>query len=79
MSINSLSVFISGPSTGDNSSSLPTMKEANPAQEEKDDKTDEEMPDIIPGKILVGGRASIPDELQPDQLKKLENLKESNA
>ncbi|KAJ8687996.1 hypothetical protein QAD02_023791 [Eretmocerus hayati] len=30
-------------------------------------------------KVLVGGRASIPDELQPDQLQKLQNLKESNA
>ncbi|XP_011499266.1 PREDICTED: uncharacterized protein LOC105363297, partial [Ceratosolen solmsi marchali] len=38
--------------------------------------TDEVVPT---GKMLLGGRASIPDELQPDQLQKLQNLKESNA
>ncbi|XP_011299378.1 FCH and double SH3 domains protein 2 isoform X4 [Fopius arisanus] len=42
-------------------------------------ETSDEQPDIIPEKMLVGGRASIPDELQPDQLEKLQNLKESNA
>lgn len=40
----------------------------------------EEEEEIAPGsKMLVGGRASIPDELQPDQLEKLQSLKESNA
>lgn len=28
---------------------------------------------------VVGGRASIPEELEPDQLARLQNLKESNA
>lgn len=28
---------------------------------------------------IVGGRASIPEELEPDQLVRLQNLKESNA
>lgn len=30
-------------------------------------------------KQMVGGRASIPDELDSQQLEKLQNLKESNA
>jgi hypothetical protein len=30
-------------------------------------------------KQVVGGRASIPEELEPDQLARLQNLKESNA
>lgn len=30
-------------------------------------------------KQVVGGRASIPEELEPHQLKKLQDLKESNA
>lgn len=34
--------------------------------------------DIEP-KQLVGGRASIPDELEPHQLARLQDLKESNA
>lgn len=32
-----------------------------------------------PPKMVVGGRASIPDELAPHQLARLQNLKESNA
>jgi hypothetical protein len=30
-------------------------------------------------KQVVGGRASIPDELEPHQLARLQDLKESNA
>lgn len=61
---------ISGPSTAENSQSLPTRAVEAEAEPE---------PDIIPNKMIVGGRASIPDELQPDQLEKLQSLKESNA
>lgn len=35
--------------------------------------------DITEPKQVVGGRASIPDELEPHQLACLQNLKESNA
>ncbi|XP_015125765.1 protein nervous wreck isoform X4 [Diachasma alloeum] len=67
----------SGPSTADNSQSLPSRRTVIEMQ--NDVETSDEQPDIIPEKMLVGGRASIPDELQPDQLEKLQNLKESNA
>ncbi|XP_011299377.1 FCH and double SH3 domains protein 2 isoform X3 [Fopius arisanus] len=67
----------SGPSTADNSQSLPSRRTVIEIQTELE--TSDEQPDIIPEKMLVGGRASIPDELQPDQLEKLQNLKESNA
>jgi hypothetical protein len=65
----------SGPSTNGNSQSRGTVVEVT---EEASEVTEEEE---IPsgGKMLVGGRASIPDELQPDQLEKLQTLKESNA
>ncbi|XP_066590493.1 protein nervous wreck [Prorops nasuta] len=87
----------SGPSTADNSQSIPsrgTVIEVRPGQPEEpreaekseepsgvEDPEDlEDRPlDIEPGKVVVGGRASIPDELQPDQLEILQNLKESNA
>lgn len=62
----------SGPSTADNSQSMPSRGTVIEAQEIEDI-------DIMPEKMVVGGRASIPDELQPDQLEKLQNLKESNA
>ncbi|KAG5332598.1 BTBDA protein, partial [Acromyrmex heyeri] len=64
----------SGPSTNENSQSRGTVVEVT---EEVTDVMEEE--EIAPGKMLVGGRASIPDELQPDQLEKLQSLKESNA
>ncbi|XP_060519940.1 protein nervous wreck isoform X3 [Cylas formicarius] len=35
--------------------------------------------DVDPPKQVVGGRASIPDELEPHQLARLQDLKESNA
>lgn len=57
-----------GPSTAENSQSLPTKN--------KDD--DILIDDDIP-KQVVGGRASIPDELEPHQLAQLQDLKESNA
>lgn len=62
----------SGPSTADNSQSIPSRGTVIEAQEVEDIE-------IMPKKVVVGGRASIPDELQPDQLEKLQNLKESNA
>jgi len=61
----------SGPSTNENSQSRGTVVEVTEDVMEEDE--------IAPGKMLVGGRASIPDELQPDQLEKLQTLKESNA
>ncbi|KAL0113792.1 hypothetical protein PUN28_012727 [Cardiocondyla obscurior] len=64
----------SGPSTNENSQSRGTVVEVT--EEATEDIEEEE---IVPGKMLVGGRASIPDELQPDQLEKLQTLKESNA
>ncbi|KAL6268816.1 hypothetical protein P5V15_001940 [Pogonomyrmex californicus] len=64
----------SGPSTNENSQSRGTVVEVT---EEVTEVMEEE--EIAPGKMLVGGRASIPDELQPDQLEKLQTLKESNA
>lgn len=64
----------SGPSTNENSQSRGTVVEVT--EEVAEDMEEEE---IAPGKMLVGGRASIPDELQPDQLEKLQTLKESNA
>ncbi|KAF3422055.1 hypothetical protein E2986_01132 [Frieseomelitta varia] len=63
----------SGPSTADNSQSIPSRGTVIEVQE-----TEEDI-EIVPEKMVVGGRASIPDELQPDQLEKLQNLKESNA
>lgn len=79
---------ISGPSTAENSQSLParapsatttaTVVESE-SQAENEPENEPESPEIIPNKMLVGGRASIPDELQPDQLEKLQSLKESNA
>ncbi|KOC61529.1 FCH and double SH3 domains protein 2 [Habropoda laboriosa] len=63
----------SGPSTTENSESVPSRGTIIEVQQETDDI------EIVPEKMLVGGRASIPDELQPDQLEKLQNLKESNA
>lgn len=69
----------SGSSTAHNSQ-LAFSSHLNTAIEmQKENETSDEQPDIIPEKMLVGGRASIPDELQPDQLEKLQNLKESNA
>lgn len=66
---------VSGPSN-ENSQSRGTVVEMT--QEIAEDMEEEEA--IAPGsKMLVGGRASIPDELQPDQLEKLQSLKESNA
>ncbi|XP_077276587.1 protein nervous wreck isoform X1 [Temnothorax americanus] len=64
----------SGPSTNENSQSRGTVVEVT---EEVSEVMEED--EIAPGKMLVGGRASIPDELQPDQLEKLQTLKESNA
>lgn len=66
----------SGPSTNENSQSRGTVVEVT---EEVTGITEEEEEEMVPGKMLVGGRASIPDELQPDQLEKLQTLKESNA
>lgn len=63
---------LSGPSTADNSQSIPSRSTVVEVQDTED-------LEIVPEKMLVGGRASIPDELQPDQLEKLQNLKESNA
>ncbi|XP_011140988.1 F-BAR and double SH3 domains protein 2 isoform X1 [Harpegnathos saltator] len=65
----------SGPSTNENSQSRGTVVEVT--EEGEAGEEGEEMP--VGGKMLVGGRASIPDELQPDQLEKLQSLKESNA
>lgn len=65
---------LSGPSTADNSQCLPARGGGPAAVEDPEDPPEEPSP-----KMLVGGRASIPDELQPDQLQKLQNLKESNA
>lgn len=66
----------SGPSTNENSQSRGTVVEV---AEEVAEIMEEEEEEMVPGKMLVGGRASIPDELQPDQLEKLQTLKESNA
>nr|XP_012152993.1 PREDICTED: F-BAR and double SH3 domains protein 2 isoform X3 [Megachile rotundata] len=63
----------SGPSTADNSQSIPSRGTVIEVQDNTEDI------EIVPEKMVVGGRASIPDELQPDQLEKLQNLKESNA
>lgn len=70
---------MSGPSTGENSQSIPSRGTVVDVQEETEDAEETEDIEIIPEKMVVGGRASIPDELQPDQLEKLQNLKESNA
>ncbi|XP_012279354.1 F-BAR and double SH3 domains protein 2 isoform X2 [Orussus abietinus] len=73
----------SGPSTADNSQSMTprggNIAASHPQEVVAVEEEDEEPVDIVPEKVLVGGRASIPDELQPDQLEKLQNLKESNA
>lgn len=67
----------SGPSTNENSQSRGTVVEVT---EEITEITEEEEGEMtLENKMLVGGRASIPDELQPDQLEKLQSLKESNA
>lgn len=56
-----------GPSTAENSQS-----NAAPAPATATDSSEEP-------KQVVGGRASIPDELEPHQLARLQDLKESNA
>ncbi|XP_076286846.1 protein nervous wreck isoform X1 [Lasioglossum baleicum] len=87
-----------GPSTGDNSQSIPSRGTVIEVQERKlgqeqgpepeqeqelelelEQETEMEEIEIVPKKMVMAGRASIPDELQPDQLEKLQNLKESNA
>lgn len=65
---------VSGPSTGEDSQCLPTRTGGPAAFEDEEPATSPPS-----AKMLIGGRASIPDELQPDQLQKLQNLKESNA
>jgi hypothetical protein len=52
----------------------PTEQPKSQSQSEQSDSPSEEIP-----KQVVGGRASIPDELAPHQLARLQNLKESNA
>lgn len=44
-----------------------------------DDATQEDEVDVGAPKQVVGGRASIPEELDSNQLERLQNLKESNA
>lgn len=68
---------VSGPSTNENSQSRGTVVEITEGVTEEGEEEGEDIP--AGGKMLVGGRASIPDELQPDQLEKLQSLKESNA
>lgn len=69
---------VSGPSTGENSQcGTGVNRQGGPACVEEEQE--EEQAVSPPRKMLVGGRASIPDELQPDQLQKLQDLKESNA
>lgn len=53
-----------GPSTAENS-----ISQAVPPEDDINE----------PPKQVVGGRASIPDELEPHQLAQLQDLKESNA
>lgn len=82
----------SNSSTAENSQCLPVTKseptvvplspETQQIEEKSEDNDDEDdvSQDIVPpSKMLIGGRASIPEELQPDQLQKLQSLKESNA
>ncbi|XP_047115897.1 protein nervous wreck [Schistocerca piceifrons] len=60
---------LSAPSTADNSTQAPVKQ-----QEEE-----EEECAVPPMRQPLGGRASIPDELEPHQLAQLQDLKESNA
>lgn len=50
-----------------------TVEEINASEKSK-----KESPEGVP-KQVVGGRASIPEELDSQQLERLQNLKESNA
>ncbi|KAK5642779.1 hypothetical protein RI129_008946 [Pyrocoelia pectoralis] len=60
-------------STGsDGETTGPSTAENSLSQPQEEDITD-------PPKQVVGGRASIPDELEPHQLAQLQDLKESNA
>lgn len=57
----------------------PAESEGDPVDpEEPDQRRSPESPQSPP-KQVQGGRASIPDELEPDQLARLQDLKESNA
>lgn len=77
----------SNSSTTENSQCLPVitsepmiMSLPTEAQKIEEKLEDDVSQDIVPtSKMLIGGRASIPEELQPDQLQKLQSLKESNA
>ncbi|XP_077301597.1 FCH and double SH3 domains nervous wreck [Arctopsyche grandis] len=64
------------------SEKAPAESEGAPAEpeepEEPDQRCSPESPQSPP-KQVQGGRASIPDELEPDQLARLQDLKESNA
>ncbi|XP_076377755.1 protein nervous wreck isoform X4 [Megalopta genalis] len=58
---------------------LEQEQEQEQEQELEQREIETEEIEIVPKKMVMAGRASIPDELQPDQLEKLQNLKESNA
>ncbi|XP_049961870.1 protein nervous wreck [Schistocerca serialis cubense] len=63
---------LSAPSTADNSTQAP-VKEQQQQEEEEEECA------LPPMRQPLGGRASIPDELEPHQLAQLQDLKESNA
>lgn len=60
------------------SSSASEGESTGPSTAENSQQQDQEADPSTP-KQVVGGRASIPDELAPHQLARLQNLKESNA
>ncbi|XP_049786116.1 protein nervous wreck [Schistocerca cancellata] len=63
---------LSAPSTADNSSQAPVKQQQQQEEEEEECA-------VPPMRQPLGGRASIPDELEPHQLAQLQDLKESNA
>ncbi|XP_068083875.1 protein nervous wreck [Anabrus simplex] len=69
-----------GPSTAENSQSQPPPSAARPQAPSQPDPPPAE-PEVVEEQKspVVGGRGSIPDELEPHQLAKLQDLKESNA
>lgn len=60
------------------SSSASEGESTGPSTAENSQQQDQDIDHSTP-KQVVGGRASIPDELAPHQLARLQNLKESNA
>lgn len=77
-----------GQEAGEEKEQQEQTKQPQKKQEQPEDASEPEKEETVvespespqsPPKQVQGGRASIPDELEPDQLARLQDLKESNA